>query len=59
MNGVTDLVINKMDVMREVMGDEEWESDFRHHVSSIAEQCGVPRVYFSDNPYSILSQEAA
>ena len=34
MNGVTDLVINKMDVMREVMGDEEWESDFRHRVSS-------------------------
>ena len=59
MNGVTDLVINKMDVMREVMGDEEWESDFRHRVSNVAEQCGVPRVYFSDNPYSILSQEAA
>ena len=35
MNGVTDLVINKMDVMREVMGDEEWESDFRHRVSKL------------------------
>ena len=58
-NGVTDLVINKMDVMREVMGDEEWENEFRHRVSNIAEQCGVPRVYFSDNPYSIISQEAA
>ena len=59
MNGVTDLVINKMDVMREVMGDEDWEGDFRYRVSNIAVQCGIPRVYFSDNPYSILSEEAA
>lgn len=58
-NGVTDLVINKMDVMREVMNGEAWENDFRHRVSNVAEQCGVPRVYFSDNPYSIISQEAA
>jgi len=41
------------------MGDEEWEGDFRYRVSNIAVQCGIPRVYFSDNPYSIVSEEAA
>ena len=58
-NGVTDLVINKMDVMREVMNDPSWEASFRQGISNLATQWGVPRVFFSDNPYTIISQEAA
>lgn len=58
-NGVTDLVINKMDIMREVMRDENWEPHFRHQVSLMADRAGVERVFFSDNPYTIISQEAA
>ena len=58
-NGVTDLVINKMDIMREVMNDPSWEASFRQGISNLATQWGVPRVFFSDNPYTIISQEAA
>jgi adenylosuccinate synthase len=58
-NGVTDLVINKMDIMREVMNDPSWEASFRQGISNLAAQWGVPRVFFSDNPYTIISQEAA
>jgi adenylosuccinate synthase len=59
MNGVTDLVVNKMDIMREVMKGEHWENDFKKEVSTLADACGVARVFFSDNPHTILSKEAA
>jgi adenylosuccinate synthase len=59
MNGVTDLVVNKMDIVREVMKGEHWENDFKREVSTLADACGVARVFFSDNPHTILSKEAA
>ena len=55
-NGVTDLVINKMDIANGVMG-EAWESIFRHEINLLAVENNIPRVFFSDNPHTIISQE--
>ena len=62
MNGVTDLVVNKMDVMRQVLmeelGAKNWESTFRANICHKAQRSwNVDRVYFSDNPHSISAED--
>lgn len=53
-NGVTDLVINKMDVMRDVMKSIPWEENFKTQINLMAIEIGIERVFFSDNPYTII-----
>ena len=60
MNGVNRLVVNKMDVLREI---DTWgtterrlhgERHFRKHLSDeFSRRLGIEKIYFSDNPHTI------
>ena len=63
MNGVNRLVVNKMDVLREVgiwgttNGRIHGERHFRNHLNEeFGPLAGVDKVYFSDNPENIYEQ---
>jgi adenylosuccinate synthase len=63
MNGVNRLVVNKMDVLREVglwgttKGRIHGERHFRNHLNEeFGPLAGVDKVYFSDNPENIYEQ---
>ena len=63
MNGVNRLVINKVDVLREV---DSWgttdrkihgERFFREHIDrELHNGLGIDKIYFSDNPASIWEE---
>jgi adenylosuccinate synthase len=60
MNGVNRLVVNKMDVLREI---DTWgtterrlhgERHFRKHLTDeFSRRLGIEKIYFSDNPHTI------
>ena len=63
MNGVNRLVVNKMDVLREVglwgttKGRIHGERHFRNHLNAeFGPLTGIDKVYFSDNPENIYEQ---
>jgi adenylosuccinate synthase len=59
MNGVNNLVVNKLDVLREV---EAWKTTDNHFEDEIGfrtylqneleNSMGIQKIYFSDNPYN-------
>lgn len=59
MNGVNNLVVNKLDVLREVEAWKTTDNHFQDEVgfraylqNELGNSMGIQKIYFSDNPYN-------